>query len=246
MTSRVLRCSAGGRMATRLQGVWAYGKRQQSPAAVSAGIQGGRGTDSTSRVFARDEQAGGDVPAEQRSGQPAPFEASASLPRRVRGTGDRPRPPARVARPVLPESFLERVRAAAEAARREEEHAPSDTSAGVVPATTGSAFVPPSREAPAAGAPANEVPANGAASRAAAPECHTRSPTPPSATPRHARHGPASTRTVDRHPLDLVAAAGTRWQRQPPAAYPGRPSGAVGGFPGAGAGRDPGRRRRRR
>ena len=96
------------------------------------------------------EQAGGDDPAEQRGGQPVPFEAPASLPRRVRGTGDRPRPPARVARPVLPESFLERVRAAAEAARREEEQASSDASAGVVWATTGSAFVPPSREAPAA------------------------------------------------------------------------------------------------
>ena len=78
------------------------------------------------------EQAGGDDPAEQRGGEPASFEASASLPRRVRGMGDRPRPPARVARPVLPESFLERVRAAAEAARREEAQASSDTSAGVV------------------------------------------------------------------------------------------------------------------
>ena len=91
-------------------------------------------------------------------GQPTPFEAPASLPRRLPGTGDRPRPPARVARPVLPESFLERVRAAAEAARREDEQASSDTAAGITLATRGSAFVPPSREVPAAQAPPLEEP----------------------------------------------------------------------------------------
>ena len=112
----------------------------------------------TALAEALNEQVEGDDPAEQRGGQSASFVASASLPRRVRGTGDRPRPPARVARPVLPESFLERVRAAAEAARREEEQASSDTSAGAVWATTGSAFVPPSREAPAAEAPVTEAP----------------------------------------------------------------------------------------
>src|ERR1700733_3105194 len=41
--------------------------------------------------------------------------ASSGLPRRVRGMSDGPRPPAQVARPALPASFLERVRAAAEA-----------------------------------------------------------------------------------------------------------------------------------
>ena len=122
---------------------------------------------------------------EQRSGQPAPFEAPASLPRRVRGTGDRPRPPARVARPVLPESFLERVRAAAEAARREEEHASSDTPAAVVPATTGSAFVPPSREAPATGAPATKRPQP----ERPRPKRHAPQAAPPSATARHRRPG---------------------------------------------------------
>ena len=47
---------------------------------------------------------------------------ASGLPHRVRGMGDGPRPPARVARPpVLPASFLERVRAAAEAERRMEQ-----------------------------------------------------------------------------------------------------------------------------
>ena len=49
--------------------------------------------------------------------------ASPGLPRRVRGMSDGPRPPAQVARPALPASFLERVRAAAEAEQRLEERA---------------------------------------------------------------------------------------------------------------------------
>ena len=49
--------------------------------------------------------------------------ASSGLPRRVRGMSDGPRPPAQVARPTLPASFLERVRAAAEAEQRLEERA---------------------------------------------------------------------------------------------------------------------------
>jgi hypothetical protein len=95
-----------------------------------------------------------EVPPEERSDQqPASFEVPASLPQRVRGEGERLRPPARVARPVLPESFLERVRAAAEAARREEGQASSDSPAALVPATTGSAFIAPPREPPAAESP---------------------------------------------------------------------------------------------
>ena len=134
------------------------------------------------------EQTGGDVPPEQRGGQPAPFEAPADLPHRVRGTGDRPRPPARVARPVLPESFLERVRAAAEAARREEEQASSDTSAGAVWASTGSAFVPPSREAPAPEAAAPEAPAPEApAPEAPAPEAPAPEAPAPEAPGSHHR-----------------------------------------------------------
>ena len=96
-----------------------------------------------------EERTGREVAPEERSKQqPASFQAPASLPQRVRGAGERPRPPAQVARPALPESFLERVRAAAEAARRED--ASSDSPAVVVPATTGSAFIVPPREAPAA------------------------------------------------------------------------------------------------
>ena len=80
------------------------------------------------------------------------FQGPASLPQRTRGAADH-RPPARVARPVLPESFLERVRAAAEAARREDGQASSDSPAAIVSATTGSAFIAPPREAPATEAP---------------------------------------------------------------------------------------------
>ena len=144
------------------------------------------------------EQAGDDLPSEQRGGQPAPFEAPDSLPRRVRGVGDRPRPPARVARPVLPESFLERVRAAAEAARREDEQASSDRPAGIVPATTGSAFVPPSREAPRTEAPRYPAPPFPAppletpTREAAAPQ--TSSPLPSTSLPRRVRGGNDSPR----------------------------------------------------
>jgi hypothetical protein len=92
-------------------------------------------------------------PEERSDQQPASFQGPASLPQRVRGEGERLRPPARVARPVLPESFLERVRAAAEAARREEGQASSDSPAALVPATTGSAFIAPPREPPAAESP---------------------------------------------------------------------------------------------
>src|ERR1017187_6996192 len=60
-------------------------------------------------------QAGRDAVPEQRNGQPASPEAPAALPQRVRGASDGPQPPARVGRPVLPASFLERVRAAAQA-----------------------------------------------------------------------------------------------------------------------------------
>ena len=53
--------------------------------------------------------------------------ASSALPQRVRGMSDGPRPPAQVARPVLPPSFLERVRAAAEAEQRLEQRAQEET-----------------------------------------------------------------------------------------------------------------------
>ena len=154
------------------------------------------------------DQAGDDVPSDQRGGQSAPFEGPDSLPRRVRGVGDRPRPPARVARPVLPESFLERVRAAAEAARREDEQASSDRPAGIMSATTGSAFVPPSREAPRTEAPPYPAPPLPApplatpAREAAAPESPAReaaapeasSPLPSTSLPRRVRGGNDSPR----------------------------------------------------
>ena len=50
-----------------------------------------------------------------------------ALPRRVRGMSDGPRPPVQVARPVLPPSFLERVRAAAEAEQLLEQHTQEQT-----------------------------------------------------------------------------------------------------------------------
>lgn len=100
------------------------------------------------------ERTGTEVSPEERDDrQPASFQAPAYLPQRVRGEGERLRPPARVARPVLPESFLERVRAAAEAARREEGQASSDSPPAVVQATTGSAFIAPPREPPAIESP---------------------------------------------------------------------------------------------
>jgi hypothetical protein len=128
-----------------------------------------------------EERIGTGVSPEDRSDQqPASFQGPDSLPQRVRGEGERLRPPPRVARPVLPESFLERVRAAAEAARREEGQASSDSPAAVVPATTGSAFIAQPREAPSeppspgpqapvAEAPVPEVPAAEAPVSDAAP-----------------------------------------------------------------------------
>ncbi len=69
---------------------------------------------------------GGIAPAEAVPGPRVPQgrpAASSALPQRVRGMSDGPRPPAQVARPVLPPSFLERVRAAAEAEQRLEQRA---------------------------------------------------------------------------------------------------------------------------
>jgi hypothetical protein len=125
------------------------------------------------------EQTGTEVKPEERGEQPASFQAPASLPQRVRGTGDRPRPPARVARPVLPASFLERVRAAAEAARREEEQASPDTPPQGISATRGSAFQAPPREAPATEAPAPRAPSP----QAPAPESPASEAPVPEATP---------------------------------------------------------------
>jgi hypothetical protein len=132
-------------------------------------------------------------PAEPSDQQPASFQAPASLPQRVRGEGERLRPPARVARPVLPESFLERVRAAAEAARREDWQAPSGSPATVAPATTGSAFIAPPREPPAAGSPGPDpqAPVFGApvpeAPAAEAPVADTAPPVPSASLPRRVR-----------------------------------------------------------
>ena len=140
------------------------------------------------------ERTGKEVAPEERSDQqPASFQAPASLPQRVRGAGERPRPPARLARAALPESFLERVRAAAEAAKCEAEQASSDSPDVVVPATTGSAFVAPPREAPAtespspgpqarvAEAPVGEIPA------AEAPAPDAASPVASTLLPRRVR-----------------------------------------------------------
>jgi hypothetical protein len=72
----------------------------------------------------------GIAPAEAVPGPRAPQGrpvASSALPQRVRGMSDGPRPPAQVARPVLPPSFLERVRAAAEAEQRLEQRAQEET-----------------------------------------------------------------------------------------------------------------------
>src|SRR5690349_18609690 len=55
---------------------------------------------------------GGGRMAKENSGQ--------SLPRRVPGSADSPRPPARIKPPQLPESLIERLRAAAELAKEEE------------------------------------------------------------------------------------------------------------------------------
>jgi hypothetical protein len=132
-------------------------------------------------------------PGERSDQQPAAFQGPASLPQRVRGEGERLRPPARVARPVLPESFLERVRAAAEAARREEGQASSDSPAALVPATTGSAFIAPPREPPAAESPSPGPPSPVADTSvpeipvAEAPVPDAASPVPSASLPRRVR-----------------------------------------------------------
>ena len=62
-------------------------------------------------------------------GQAEAAKPSSSLPRRVRGTNGA-RPPARVERPVLPESFLERFRAAAAASEAREADEESKAAGG--------------------------------------------------------------------------------------------------------------------
>ena len=132
-------------------------------------------------------------PEERSDQQPASFQGPASLPQRVRGEGERLRPPARVARPVLPESFLERVRAAAEAARREDWQAPSDSPAtvgaghhglGLHSAATRTArrrVAEPRPPNPASEAPVPEAPAPEAPIPDAAP------PVPSASLPRRVR-----------------------------------------------------------
>jgi len=108
-----------------------------------------------------DDNAGTDVQREERSErQPASFEVPASLPQRVRGGSDGPHPPARVTRRVLPDSFVERVRAAAqaEAAKSEEEPASPDRPAHAASAFTWQAAGDASREAPADEAPSPAAP----------------------------------------------------------------------------------------
>jgi hypothetical protein len=133
------------------------------------------------------EQTGTEVkPGERGEQQPGSFQAPASLPQRVRGAGDRPRPPARVARPVLPESFLERVREAAERARREDERVSSDTPPQGVSVTTGSAFQARPREVPATEAPPPRAEApESPASEAPVPEATT--PVTSTSLPRRVR-----------------------------------------------------------
>ena len=139
------------------------------------------------------ERTGTAVAPEERSNQqPASFQGPASLPQRTRGAADH-RPPARVARPVLPESFLERVRAAAEAARREEGQASSDSPAAIVAHTTGSAFIAPPREAPATEPPSPALQAPAAEAPAAetpvaeAPVADAASPVASNALPQRVR-----------------------------------------------------------
>jgi hypothetical protein len=91
---------------------------------AAEGLAGLAGTSPDSERPAEEAESG------QRAEQQPALEAPAPLPRRVRGAGEGLRPPARVARPVMSESVLERVRAAvqAEAAKHEEkEAAPADT-----------------------------------------------------------------------------------------------------------------------
>jgi hypothetical protein len=92
-----------------------------------AGGDAGSGQDEEGLAGGRPgAKQGGLGPAEAVPGPRAPQGqrvASSPLPQRVRGMSDGPRPPAQVARPVLPPSFLERVRAAAEAEQRLEQRA---------------------------------------------------------------------------------------------------------------------------
>ncbi len=102
-------------------------------------------------------QAGRDAVPEQRNAESASPEAPAALPQRVRGASDGPQPPERVARPVLPASFLERVRAAAQAeaqaeAQRGEQPASSSGTFATKPASSASELA--SSQKPAAEAPA--------------------------------------------------------------------------------------------
>jgi hypothetical protein len=89
-----------------------------------AGGDAGAGQDEEELAGGRPgAKRGGIAPAEAVPGPRVPQgrpAASSALPQRVRGMSDGPRPPAQVARPVLPPSFLERVRAAAEAEQRME------------------------------------------------------------------------------------------------------------------------------
>ncbi len=92
-----------------------------------AGSDGGLGQDEEGKTGDGPAAGhGGMGPAEARPGLGGAGDragGSSGLPRRVRGMNDGPRPPAQVARPALPASFLERVRAAAEAEQRLEERA---------------------------------------------------------------------------------------------------------------------------
>jgi hypothetical protein len=92
-----------------------------------AGGDAGAGQDEEELAGGRPgAKRGGIAPAEAVPGPRVPQgrpAASSALPQRVRGMSDGPRPPAQVARPVLPPSFLERVRAAAEAEQRMEQRA---------------------------------------------------------------------------------------------------------------------------
>src|ERR1700692_100381 len=109
---------------------------------AAEGLTGLAGTSPDSGRPAEEAESG-----ERAEQQPA-LEAPAPLPRRVRGTSDGLRPPARVARRVLSESVLDRVRAAvqAEAAKHEEKEAAS--------ADTAPPGEPPPTQEPSSGTPA--------------------------------------------------------------------------------------------
>ena len=88
----------------------------------------------------------------------------APLPRRVPGAGDSPRPPAGVKPPPLPESVLERLRAATEAAREEERAHAGEESAPRLAASPG-VSVPMPRRPPASAAQPEQSPEDGSAER---------------------------------------------------------------------------------